>query len=93
MVNIEITGKVKEVRLFDKSVILFLTASAPEKLCDKVVRFHVTGYSCLYPIDWAMLAVGAEVKITCMRRAEGAGSPNYSLEIINSEVIDAKSDL
>lgn len=84
--DVKVKGVVKEVRWFDKSVILFLTASEPEKLCGKVVRFYVTGYSCLTPVDWVKLAVGTEVMITCCpNRSAG----RFSLEVIKSEVIDA----
>lgn len=93
MAKIQFVGTVKEVRVYGQYVILFLTATAPKRFRDRVLRFCVTGYNCNSPLKWAKLEIGAEVIISRTSYADNNNDAYYGLTITKSEVIDVNLDL
>ncbi len=86
-----IKGAVTEVRVVDsRIVIVFVKASSPERIQNKIVRFWIddNNYAhCLADYGvWAKLAVGDVVEITCIYNGYNT---SYELYKLQSEVLDA----
>lgn len=90
--SVIIKGVVKEVRIFDKSVILFVTVIAPEKIRERVVRYAVSCYNSHCTRDLAELSVGDEVTIKQTWDVVTPGNPYYSLEEVKSDILDSKEE-
>ena len=89
--EMKITGKVTEVRVVDsRIVIVFVKASSPERIQNKIVRFWIdnnTNANCLADYEvWAKLAVGDVVEITYIYSGYNT---SYELYKLQSEVLDA----
>ena len=90
----KIIGKVTEVRILDvNDVIVFVKAGSPEDIRGKIVRFHITICNDVSGLeehtDWTELAVGDLVQITKIYTPGEDYDKEYSLHVMQSEVLDA----